>query len=703
MNKLPFSPAQRKWGLIALFVLWIFAVSGVFYVTQKPVSPTDLPTLLQSSAQPFRFSAAALGRTALDLAAALWLWALAIGLGRWGIRGLVKDDPGSGTPDEVIFSAGLGFGGLGLIVFALGLAGLLNRTILFATTIFLSLIALPQLLHLVRRWRNRRPAQPTDRPSLPVKLYLLITLGLGLTIALLPPTDWDGLFYHLTGPKLYLAAGRISSGIDIPHLSFPGLFEMLFTLGISLRGDVTAKLLHFGFSLLLAALVYRLGTRHLRLKNGRLSILILFSIPMVLTLAGWAYNDLALAFFQVGALYTLLTWREEKQAARLILGGLFCGLSMSLKYTSIFAPVTLGGLLLWWLWRDRIRPAPAFKSALAFGLPAVLVALPWYLKNWLFTGNPVYPFVFGGAFWDEFRSAAYSGAGSGIGFDLVGLLTLPYQLTLGLHDANYIDGRTGPLFLAFLPLLLVYGVFRYRKKNFPPALDGLLVFALAQYAFWTFGVAWSAGLWQSRLLLPAFVALCPALAWMIDDLRYLNHRQFSLNHFLGLFIGIVLLLGLVDQLFNNQIGSKSGWLYYRPLHHLVGTETRTDYLTRRLGVHYAAMETLNTELPPDAVVLFLWEPRSYYCRLDCRPDSILDTYNHLQYLHGSDAEAIVQQWKTDGITHVLVFKLGLDFLLAEADVPPELRPDPALLNQLEAQFMEPTLDVFGAYQVYRLK
>lgn len=696
-----FSSPYLKWSLISLLVLWVFAVAAVFYVTQKPVSPADLAALSAPASPPFRFSAAALGRTALDLAAALWLWALAFGLGHWALKGLFKQNP-LPPADELLFAPGLGFGLLGLAVLALGLIGWLTRPILLGLTIGLSLPVLPQWLALAREWRHRPRVHATEKPAPVVALYILLTLGLGLTVALLPPTDWDGLFYHLTGPKLYLAAGKISPGVDIPHLSFPGLFEQLFTLALALQSDVTAKLLHFGFSLLLAGLVYRLAQRHLGLKNGCTAVLLLFSMPMVLTLAGWAYNDLALAFYLVASLYALLAWRAQTQSAWLVMAGLCSGLAMSLKYTSVTGVLTLGGLLLWWLWQKKSSPTLWRRQLAAFILPAIILALPWYLKNWAFTGNPVYPFLFGGQFWDTFRAAAYSGAGTGIGFNLPILLALPGYLTLGLYDANYIDGRSGPLFLAFLPILLAYGVFGYRKREAPPALNGLLVFALAQYAVWVAGVVWSAGLWQSRLLLPAFVALCPALAWLLVDLAHLDHPQFSLQRFLSLFIGVVLLLGLVDQLGSNQTGGQTGWLFYQPWRYLVGDESRADYLTRRLGAHYAAMEAVN-QLPPEAVVVFLWEPRSYYCERDCRPDSILDRYNHLQYLYSPNAEAIAARWKQDGVTHVLVFKLGLDFMLAEEGAQAEIRPDPAVLNRLVADFMIPTADVSGAYQIYRLK
>ena len=64
------------------------------------------------------------------------------------------------------------------------------------------------------------------------KIFVPVMI-LALTLALLPPTSWDGLFYHLTGPKLYLQQGAIRPGPDIPHLNFPSLMEMNFLLAMA--------------------------------------------------------------------------------------------------------------------------------------------------------------------------------------------------------------------------------------------------------------------------------------------------------------------------------------------------------------------------------------------------------------------------------------------------------------------------------------
>ncbi len=704
---------HRNWFLIGLFLTWLFFTTASFYIVQKPISANNIETLNQIQTPAFQFSWAALTRTVLDMVAAVWITGIALGLGLAGLTWLLPED----RPflERIILGIGIGFGMLGLIVFLFGLIGLLNQTAIYTLAIILTGVALVSIRNQISQ---RNLVSEFSMPSIPITLYLILTMTITLTIALLPPTDWDGLFYHLTGPKLYIAQGQIIGGIDIPHLNFPFLFEMLFMFAMMIRGDVTAKLLHFVFIPLLMGLVYLFSRQHLRLKNSWHAVLFLCSMPMIFTLGRWAYNDLALAFYAVSALYVMLINPDrflktcQGSVRRLILSGILCGLAMSLKYTSVVILVTLMGILFF----GESKKFNFFQK-LTFLISAMLVSLPWYLKSWWLTGNPVYPFVFGGTFWDEFRSLAYSGRGTGIGFDIIELITLPYHLTLGaylafdlhgenlmtitIRDANYLDGRSGILFLVFLPIVILYGLFRYRHP-LPNSISYLLIFAITHYLFWMFGVIGTAGLWQSRLLLPAFVALCPVLAWLLHDLQHVHHPNFSLTRFLNLFIAIVLFIGMVDQLFNNQIQSQSGWFYYRPLSHLIGSETRVEYLTRRLGYHYATIEKMNDQLPHDSVVVFLWEPRSYYCRMTCQPDSILDKYAHLKHQHGTSASDIAQAWQEMGVTHVLVFRQGLEFLLHEEGLTDVIRPDIAVLEAWEKTYFDLVIDMDGVYQVYEL-
>jgi 4-amino-4-deoxy-L-arabinose transferase-like glycosyltransferase len=701
-------PGVRRWLGLSLFFLWLATSLAAYYLVQNALLQPVLERLGAMRWLPLAFSPAAWANVALDLLAAAWIALVGLGVGRAMLSRLAP--PGLSPLEELLLGLGLGLGALGLLTLALGLAGWLGRPLFLALTALLTVVtALP-----TARFLHRAP--PVARPGLPVTLFLVVSVLLSLSLALLPPTSWDGLFYHLTGPRLAIEAGSLSLPVEVPHFSFPALMEVLFTYAMLVRGEVAAVLLHALFGLMLAGLVFLMARRLFGLEQGWTAVLFLLAAPMVLTLSGWAYNDLALAFYAVSALYALLRWRPQSGDWRwLALSALLAGLAMSLKYTSFVAPLVLVGLILWW---QRGRPRLALRSLLLFGGLALLVAMPWYLRNILVTGNPVHPFLFGGQGWDEFRAAAYAEAGTGLAFNpetctgpegpyLVGqnpgncrfdglyllgrLLTLPVAMTLGLDDASA-DGPIGPLFLVFLPLLLLYALRTGVQR--PAAVGPLLLFALAHYLFWAAGAAYSAGLFQSRLMLPALAALCPALAWLLhDSIRY-DLPRFSLRGLLRLVLAGVLLAGLAVQTAN--------WLAAQPWAYLSGSESRPDYLRRTLGAHYAAMELVNERVPPEGRVKLLWEPRSYYCRVDCSPDSILDAFGHAQYLY-RDAAAIAGAWRREGYSHILLFHTGLDFVRRANSPTDEPLPVPEVLADLLATQVDPVASVAGgAYRLYQL-
>ena len=668
-----------KWLLMVAFViLWLFAAYGIFYLVQKPFD------------QEF---ATAIGSAVLDVLLSLLIVLLGTALGCRVARllGIAFTSPG----EELILVAGAGLGLLSFLTLALGLAGLLYRGVFYGLSAVLFLILFPDAMATCRIvWACHR----VRRPSRLLALYLVITLGLAFLVALTPPVDWDGLFYHLTGPKLYIGQHRIVPGIDIPHLNFPSLMEMLYLYGMLLKGDVAAKLVHFWYALLLTGLVYRLARRHLSPEVAWPSVAILASMPMIPVLASWAYNDIALAFYQLAAVYTLFNWFDDRRRQWLLLSAAMCGLAMGLKYTSFVCPLTLAALIVWrQTIRERARPGVVLRTLLTFGAVALLVASPWYIKNFFFTGNPFYPFaysVFGGRLWDEFRAAWYARAGTGIGLDPVELVALPWTLTLGIRDMNYYDGRMGPLFVGLLPLIPVYFLLRSRRSaaSWPRAVGYLLFFALTQYLAWTWGVVVSRSLFQSRLLLPCFVALAPALAVALDALRALDHPQFSLHRFVWMTIAIVLALNLVYQ--------GRDFLRVDPLPYIAGRESRDEFLTRNLGRHYTAMRYINENLPSAAKVLFLWEPRSYYCQRQAQPDPILETWKHLLYKYGS-VEAIARHLADEGYTHILLHQKGLEFMI-RTKLDPITDEDVRLWEDLASDYLTVVHREGEGYVLYAL-
>ncbi len=656
---------QVTWLTICI-VAWLFVTLALFYWVQKPLSPDN---------------AVAIGRTTLDLAVAALIGISGLGAGSWLLQKLRLD--GISPGDRIVLGAGLGLGMLGLLAFGLGLLGITSRWLFLGSLIVLTACVRREIVTATRAIRSLK------KPGAGITLYVGFTLLLALLAALMPPTDWDGLFYHLPGPAWALSAARIvPPQADVPHLSFPGLMESLFMLAMVLRSDVVAKLLHWSFAMLLGGLVYRVANRHLGARLGWGAAIALYATPMVAVLAGWAYNDLALAYFQVAALYAVLNGFERRDTRWFGVAGGLAGLAMGLKYTAFICPVTLVILI---AWERRKRPfRQAWTRMALFSAVAIVVASPWYLRNLTFTGNPVYPFaygVFGGRGWSQWHADWYAQAGTGLGGDVWALLGLPLTLTLGIRDTNYFDGRTGPLFLAALPILLVIALFDRRK---PRALGNLLCFALAQYVVWMMGVVSSRSLFQSRLLLTALVALCPVLAYVYDLLGRFNRPAFSLQRFVRLVIILVLLFNAVYQVL--------GVIRLRPLPYLVGQESRDDFLLRQLGGHYLAMQVV-AELPVDARVQFLWEPRSYYSQRVVQPDPILETWKYLCDSHSRDVDAIAAELHRRGVTHLLLHTAGMDMVAQEA--PDQLTPaDIAAWEALCARYLDTVWEIPDAFVLY---
>jgi hypothetical protein len=271
---------------------------------------------------------------------------------------------------------------------------------------------------------------------------------------------------------------------------------------------------------------------------------------------------------------------------------------------------------------------------------AVAFAGPWYLKNLAYTGNPIYPYLFGGRGWNELRDAWLTSIG--IRMSPLQLLLLPWDITvLGTQGTEAFDATISPYFLALLPL----AVFVQRKHRM---LLPLAVSSLTIYVLWIIAGAatYSTFVLRTRILLPCFAPLSILAAYVVHGLKELDQRTFSLQRFVLMAVGLGLAVNLVSQ--------GLSFIGRDPLPFIVGGESREEYLRRQLlDGHYDALSYIDTSLPSSATVLFLWEPRSYYCERQCLPDVVFDHFSQLALAYGS-AEEIAQGLQREGISHILV-------------------------------------------------
>jgi hypothetical protein len=557
-------------------------------------------------------------------------------------------------PDATIFSALiaavlLGMGAISCFWLVLGALGLLGRGVALAVTAALVVLSLFEL----RRWRAGASLS-LSLPPPTTGLFILSTLGMSLIAALLPPVAFDALVYHLFVPDQWIRNGRLEIWQQFPHAHFPHFVETLFLPAMLLHGDIGATLLHWAFLPVLLWLIWHVTNRFLPSGSPWLAVTLAVATPMVPLLASTPYGDVALAAMEMGTLWALLEWLRSRAPGWIVLAGAFAGMAMAIKYTSFMLPLTVVAIL---LAAGRREWRSAARTALIFSAVAVLAAGPWYLLTYVQTGNPVYPFAFGGIAWDSGRARHYAAAGTGIGLNPAELIRLPLWTTLGIDDANVWDSEIGPLYLATLPF--VWAFWRRRRSLNAPADEwrtaSVLAFAsLIQIAFWTVGVIASASLRQNRLLLSALMMLVPVIAWALTP--FIRPREDSRPagpRILRVLIGITLVLTLVRQ--------AAMLARTNPLPWLVGSESRQEAYRSFAGSFGAAMDATR-HLPSNAKLLFLFEPRGYISYRPAQPDTVLDELEYQLRLYGS-AGAVAEHWREAGYSHVLISWRHVDVLL----------------------------------------
>jgi 4-amino-4-deoxy-L-arabinose transferase-like glycosyltransferase len=486
----------------------------------------------------------------------------------------------SNAVEEGVFAVGLGLGIQSYLVWTLGLLGRADRFSLSMAMAVLALFAAPGLLRspLISDLRASASPRPTTRRA-PLLGVLLVAAGiLNIVGAVAPPSFADALAYHFAVPKLWLAQHTIT---ELPwHWESyqPFTVEMLFLLGMVLSGETLSALFHWLFGVLLVGGLYAFQRHHVPGSSPLIAVCIFYLSGLIAWESTSGFVDLGLAFFAHGSLFGLLNWLERREeTAWLAVSGVFAGLAAGSKYIGLFVP---GAVLLTLLAALRnVRPNREMVKAVAiFGTSAFLVASPWYVKNAIQTGDPLYPFgllLLGHADVDQFPSGLRSALG--VERNLLDFVLLPFLLTFSGERFGK-SQMLGPLYLSFLPLLI--GVLKEHR-----VLRLLAYFALTYLALWFFLSQ------QVRFLLPVLpvaasgCALSMALLDRWGPRAHLTGRTVLLT---GLGFGL-----LVTAAYNRQ---------FFPV--TFGMEPPSTFLSRN-SWFYDDLQWMNGHLPRDAKILLL--------------------------------------------------------------------------------------------------
>jgi len=611
----------------------------------------------------------------LGLHLSAYLWWIVILLVSWGqgmflIQILFSDGPVDRPELRTAIATGLGLGALSLEVFLLGLAGFYNTRPITALILVLLIAVAP----LLRKGlggtfpRVREPGPGTRAP-----LALLSIAGLvSLLFALIPPVFFDAMTYHLELPSRYLLEGRVFHITENLYSGYPQLAEILFGAGMALDGLALAGMISLTFLLLTMLLLWGWGKERFGEAGAAWGISLLVLTPPFMVIVGFFENGWAAAFFTLAPLAILVD--GERGPRTMMLAGCMAGLAAGCKYNALAfalaAPLAAG---IWDDFREKRGLGPVPWGI--FLLSALIVASPWYLKNLIFTGDPLYPLLAGLT-------------GKVPGLDI--LVADTHHHALSIKDLWA---------WAFVPYIAVFRFWELQFWMSPGLLPVALLPTLPSLrgsgtgsrflGTWAllFFVAWYFSFRSGRFLIPL---LAVAFLYMGAGFARAVYVSTGWSRTLKVFVVIMLLANVGTFLgFEAEYANRTGTAF--------GMKNEREYLLENYSL-YSAFDHLNNLEPQSGKVLFLGEMKGFYSMFP-REVATFEVPNRLIEMvkSGQTTDEMARALKRAGFTHILFNPREMERLAVKS---PFLRVDEEEAARLTRFLADSAQIVFNEKGIY---
>lgn len=581
-----------------------------------------------------------------ELGYVLVLLLAAAGAGRLALASFGLSFP---TLSSFVISVALGLATLSYGTFALGLLGLYTVTGAIVSAVALVLLAfcaIGQRTSLKELQKN-----PLFSWTAVGLLCLMGVVAVFLFAkALWPAVYVDAITYHLGIPNCYLQEGAF---VYIPEdmcSGYPFITEMLYTLAMLVAGQKAAQCTSVLIFLVSILTVYEFSKTLLGVKYAGLSCIVYALTPCFIDATLCFGNDLCLVYYVIITTYSFFLWHMQSRTERmLILTGLFAGICLSIKYTAfIFIPILLLSGFIYDAAKNEGRLGwPLLRRVMICGAAAIMVCLPWMLKNIIYSGNPMYPAffsVFGG---QNINSEIYAVAtqwGGSVSVDTI--LTTAFRKLQGLFLFSppfFVAcgplGNAGLVFLFFFPLLLFI-----RKTS--PIINALIYCAVFMFVLWaaTFGAV--------RYYYPGIAFLLIISSYVI--VRTVAELPGPFRPFVAGAAAVCLILNAGMGFYQANMRTRTYGVNF--LH-----ESDDKYLRRHMLDNPEALLDsypvncyINKHLAPDTCVLMIGDVQHLYIHRKHRYTYLSATtpYGPFKKFAGAH-DSISRELKSRGITHIL--------------------------------------------------
>jgi 4-amino-4-deoxy-L-arabinose transferase-like glycosyltransferase len=378
-------------------------------------------------------------------------------------------------------------------------------------------------------------------------------------------------FYHVSGDgcwhnsvaRFIAREGKLplfeSFGRDEPFWA-PPLFHAVLALFYKTFGafgnsiaDFSAKMVSPLFGSLSLVFSYLVAAKLFGKRTALYATLFLAFIPLSIDYNVFSYVGGLLSFLVVLSVYFAINNRVVSSAVCF-------GLAILTKYNGAF----IMPLLLYIIYRNNKKRFA--RNAAVFLSICSLIGLPWFIRNWIYLGNPVWPFfntLFNGYYSESF---ALSGVGS---FDFanffsIGGLVSFYLGFFGVPNGNYhalsfVNVPHLPLLFGIwlcgtmifcLPLLLGLISGKLEKK-------GILFVWIGSYILLALIYIGNAGWAVSRFMLPALTPVAVIWARGIENVK----NDMIRKAFIALILAVI--AGFVFSSFAKVAIAAASWNSYK--------------------------------------------------------------------------------------------------------------------------------------------
>ena len=540
----------------------------------------------------------------------------------------------SGRAAFVLWSFVCGFGLLGWLVFCLGAAKMLQGLPL-AVLLGMGALGLAVAIRVPVRDADGAPQRALDAIEWTVVALIAAAMILDLLEGLSPPADADTLAYHFALPKAFLSEGGLFFVHRAVDGSIPLLIQMTYVPALALGGETALTLWTMVTGWMAPAALYVICRRFIDRRWSLISALILLTTPAVLYGAGSGQIEVRMSLFVLFCVMIIADGWDRFDLGHAIAIGLAAGFLMGSKYTGLLLAASVAPAVL--LVERRFRP---LLLAAAVG---VLAGGQWYLWNWIHTGDPVYPMLFGlveyrdGVTWDTAHADAVSSmfaSDIAVPDNFLWLFGYPFYAMLSGND-TFEASRTGfGPFLLFIAPIAAIGAWRFRHRIPNSPLISAALIAVVFYLLWFFlGPSQ-----RVRHLLPVYPLL--VLCMVAASYRWAAAGQIRP---LALAAAATLVIQFAGQ----------GVFSVNYLRHHVSGESRQTFLERNVSM-YALVDWINTNLDPGDRVLiqfrqliYLIEKPVFFAHPDLEPR--IDTSRTAM-----DPSRLFRQMREQQISHALV-------------------------------------------------